>query len=129
LVILITMSGISEKKESPVSALVGIWTGVAVWIVIMTAFRWWLVWWAYFPLIGVVSGAVRQTANHMQNRKLANNSYSGVQPSENQGATTTKSNDIDGEPIPHVMKNCPNCDNALNKADVQFCPACGFKVN
>ncbi len=115
-----------DTEKSNVSLIVGFWTGVAIWIVIMTAFGWWRVWWAYFPLIGVVSGAIQRTANLLHNqRKIQTQPIQSdiSQPSRQYGEETQENL----KPIRNHIK-CPGCGNLLEDPNLKFCPTCGTQL-
>ena len=77
-----------KKKDKPITldGVIGTWTGVAIFMVIMTAFGWWYVWWAYIALIGIISGAIQQTVAYVQKKN------SLAEP--NNSVSTSKSADL-----------------------------------
>ncbi|WP_371802402.1 hypothetical protein [Candidatus Lokiarchaeum ossiferum] len=112
----------AEMKESPVSKIIGFWTGAAIWLVIMTAFGWWVVWWAYFPLIGVFSGAIRQTANYLHNQKQTTQLQNQTVVS---GATIAS----DQEHSISTLKTCSGCGEMIEDPNIKFCSYCGAQLN
>lgn len=108
-----------DNDKSPISVVVGIWTGFAIWIVIMTAFRWWYVWWAYFPLIGILSGAIQQTADFLHNQKTQDQ---GKSPIQSDPEINEINGSLDSETI--NMKFCSNCGSRI-PIDASVCPNCG----
>ena len=121
----------SEKNESSVSVIVGFWTGVAIWVVIMTAFKWWWVWWAYFPLIGVISGAIQKTANYLHNRNNPPSPKSIESPSQSQisAEMSTISKDPDQNHSPVMKKHCPGCGGKIEEENLKFCSTCGYELD
>ena len=108
-----------NKKEKPINidGVIGTWTGVAIFMVIMTAFGWWYVWWAYIALIGIISGAIQQTVAYVQKKK------SKTEPN----TQTLTSN----EPIQTEERNqiayCPGCGQKI-ESNIAQCPTCGYEI-
>jgi len=109
-----------KNKDKPITldGVIGTWTGVAIFMVIMTAFYWWNVWWAYTALIGIISGAIQQTVSYVQKKN------SLAEP--NTSAPTSK------EPIQAEESNqiayCPGCGQKIEPNTAQ-CPTCGYAIN
>ena len=106
------------KKEKPVTmdGVIGTWTGVAIFVVIMFAFDWWWQWWAYIPLIGTISGAIQQTVAYAQKKKNINEPNNTLSSPE--VASTDKSNEI---------AYCPGCGEKL-VPNIDQCPTCGYAL-
>ncbi|QEE17574.1 hypothetical protein DSAG12_03411 [Promethearchaeum syntrophicum] len=104
-----------KNKEKSVTAdgLIGSWTGVAIFMVIMFAFSWWGVWWAYFPLIGIISGAIQQTVAYIQKKKALNEPNNTLSSPEAASIDETKE-----------IAFCPGCGEKL-VPNIDQCPTCG----
>ena len=108
-----------KKKDKPntLDSVFGTWTGAAIFMVIMTAFGWWYVWWAYIALIGIISGAIQQTVAYVQKKKSLDD--------PNTLTPALK------EPIQEEEKNlivyCPGCGEKL-APDIAQCPTCGYTI-
>lgn len=106
-----------KKKPITVDGVIGTWTGVAIFMVIMTAFRWWYVWWAYIALIGIISGAIQQTVAYMQKKKSLTESNAPIH--------TFK--DPKQEEESNKIAYCPGCGQKLAPNTIQ-CPTCGYDL-
>ena len=108
-----------NKKDKPITVdgVIGTWTGVAIFMVIMTAFHWWNVWWAYIALIGIISGAIQQTVAYVQKKNSLGE--------PNTPASTPK------EPMQEEKDNqivyCPGCGEKLVQ-NIDQCPTCGYAI-
>ena len=104
-----------KNKDKPVTmdGVIGTWTGVAIFIVIMTAFTWWGQWWAYIPLISIISGAIQQTVAYAQKKKALNEPNNTV--SSLGAASIDESKEI---------SFCPGCGEKL-VTNIDQCPTCG----
>ena len=114
----------SEMKKSSTSIIIGFWTGVVVWIILMFAFKWWGAWWAYFPLMGTIFGAVRKTADFLHNEKLSNGSVDEM-PTQDHNPTTDQANNIN---LNQSNSVCPGCGHHLEEENLKFCPTCGYHL-
>ena len=104
-----------KNKDKPVTVdgVIGTWTGVAIFMVIMTAFTWWTVWWAYIALIGIISGAIQQTVAYAQKKKTLN--------APNNTLSSPEATSIDDSNAPAY---CPGCGEKL-VPNMDQCPTCG----
>ena len=103
----------NEDNSKAINGVIGTWTGVAIFIVIMTAFTWWGQWWAYIPLIGTISGAIQQTVAYAQKKKALNEPNSAVSSPEATSINETKE-----------IAFCPGCGEKL-VPNIDQCPTCG----
>ena len=108
-----------NKKDKPITVdgVIGTWTGVAIFMVIMTAFGWWYVWWAYIALIGIISGAIQQTVAYVQKKNSLAEHNNSV-PTLKEPIQTEQSNQI---------AYCPGCGQKIEPNTAQ-CPTCGYAI-
>jgi len=108
-----------KKKDKPITldGVIGTWTGVAIFMVIMTAFSWWYVWWAYIALIGIISGAIQQTVAYVQKKKSIG---------EPNIPTSTSIEPIQEEESNQIAY-CPGCGEKLGP-NIAQCPTCGYAI-
>ncbi len=108
-----------NKKDKPITidGVIGTWTGVAIFLVIMTAFGWWVVWWAYIALIGIISGAIQQTVAYVQKKKSIG---------ETNTLTSTSKEPIQEEEINQIAY-CPGCGQKI-ETNIAQCPTCGYEI-
>ena len=107
----------NEDKPITVNGIIGAWTGVAIFLVIMTAFSWWRTWWAYFPLIGIISGAIQQTVAYVQKKKSLDDPNTLAHASK-EPIQTDESNQI---------VYCPGCGQRIEQ-NIAQCPTCGYTI-
>ena len=108
-----------NKKDKPITldGVIGTWTGVAIFMVIMTAFSWWYVWWAYIALIGIISGAIQQTVAYVQKKNSIAEPNNSV-PASNDQIQNNESNQI---------AYCPGCGQKIEPNTTQ-CPTCDYVI-
>lgn len=106
----------NKDKQVTTDGLIGTWTGVAIFMVIMFAFSWWGVWWAYFPLIGIISGAIQQTVVYIQKKNALTEPNNALSSPEE--ASKEESNSI---------AFCPGCGEKL-VPKIDQCPTCGYAL-
>ena len=108
-----------KNKDKPITVdgVIGTWTGVAIFMVIMTAFKWWYVWWAYIALIGIISGAIQQTVAYIQKKKALNDPNKS-EPSPKAPLINDENNEI---------AYCPGCGEKL-VPNIAQCPTCGYAL-
>lgn len=108
---------VKENKPLTTNGIIGTWTGVAFWLVIMTFLGWWTTWWAYFPLIGVISGAIQQTVSYNQQKNT---------PVEPNYIQPTSGAPIQGGEAGQISY-CPGCGGKI-APNLTQCPTCGFAL-
>ena len=112
-----------NSEEAPLSVVISIWTGAIIWVILMTAFKWWRAWWAYIPLVGIMSGAIQRTANYFHQRNIQESTTNLNQPRSD----STFEQVPEGEHSPvRDTKFCSNCGAEI-PIDASKCSNCGSR--
>jgi predicted amidophosphoribosyltransferase len=102
-----------KEKETPFSKMMGAWTGfIIVTLIMIVLFR--AAWWIIFPIIGTLSGAVKETQKYFASKVKCPNCGADL-------AFDTRFCSHCGVTIPN---ECPSCLNPL-KAGLKYCAKCG----
>jgi hypothetical protein len=110
-----------DDKESPLSQLIGVWSGFAVTTVIM----FWIFnatsWIAWIVIISVFSGAVKKTLTYVEQQK---NIQSGQLHTHSPSPSHSS---VIPDETPSDSRYCPQCGTLLSPGLSQ-CSTCGYKI-